>query len=422
MILFGLLWVTSWIGSFLSLNQSLPSSMTSQVEQTKFSSNLGKLVNQPRSFFVQPKQPVNFWSTTLLPTRFLKIDWGDKEQRKTLNHSPNLFAGRIRNSKNQFCPSLEQMKPRQIPVKTASSLSVATLIEATSAHADFLPNKILRSPFRVLRLPQSLQNFFRFPNPFEPGFNSSATLPVVVVHRNINNYEVWVNNRLIANLPNKLQATLMQQRLTRLLKSPNLNASKLQPALVDGVPALMAGNRYLFGINKEVTQKANRSGELLAIEWTNNLRAALKAPALSLVKGQLEMYGLKPSKKKMYGLASWYGPYFHGRLTANGEIFNQNELTVAHKSLPFNTFLQVKNLQTGKAVIVRVNDRGPYIPPRSLDLSWVAARCINSEIAGVVPYEAVIMQPSEAKMTLKNLSLTLKNQKPSKKLAVVTDF
>lgn len=124
----------------------------------------------------------------------------------------------------------------------------------------------------------------------------------------------------------------------------------------------------------------------------------------------------------MYGLASWYGPYFHGRLTANGEIFNQNELTVAHKSLPFNTFLKVTNLQTGKAVIVRVNDRGPYIPPRSLDLSRVAARCINSEVAGVVPYEAVIMQPSEVKMTLKNLNLSLKNQKPSKKLAIITDL
>ncbi|MCX7595903.1 MAG: septal ring lytic transglycosylase RlpA family protein [Fischerella sp.] len=422
MILFGLLWVTSWIGSFLSLNQSLPSSMTSQIEQTKFSSNSGKQVNQPRSFFVQPKQPVNFWSTTLLPIHFLKIDLGDKEPRRTLNQSPNFFSRRIRNSKNQFCSSLEQVKVRQPIVKTAGNLSVATLIGATSAHSDFLPNKILRSPFKALRLAQSLQNFFRFPYPLEPGFNSAKTLPVVIVHRNINNYEVWVNKRLIANLPNKLQATLMQQRLIRLLKSPNFNALKLQPALVDGVPALMAGNRYLFGINKEVTQKANRSGELLAIEWTNNLRAAFKAPLLSLVKGQVEMYGLKSSKKKFYGLASWYGPYFHGRLTANGEIFNQNELTVAHKSLPFNTFLQVKNLQTGKAVIVRVNDRGPYIPPRSLDLSWLAARCINSEIAGVVPYEAVIMQPSKPKITLNNLSLTLKHQKPSKKLAVVTDF
>ena len=97
----------------------------------------------------------------------------------------------------------------------------------------------------------------------------------------------------------------------------------------------------------------------------------------------------------MSGLASWYGPYFHGRLTANCERFNQNELTVAHKSLPFNTYLQVSNVKTQKSVIVRVNDRGPYIPPRSLDLSLVAARCIGGEVAGVIPYKAVIMNKSQ---------------------------
>ncbi|PLZ97805.1 hypothetical protein CEN50_13620 [Fischerella thermalis CCMEE 5268] len=412
MILFGLLWATSWIGSFLSLNQSLPPSIASTVDSTKVVANLGKLVSKPHPFFVQPRQPVKFWTTTLLPTRFLKIDWGDKAAKPTLNKSSNALKLRTKSNKNQFCPSLQVTEIRQPSVKSVSNLSAATFIEATSTQPAFLADKILRS----------LHNFFHFSTPFESLFSSSSGSPVGVVHRGESNYEVWVNNRLIANLPDRLQATLMQQRLRRLLQSPNLNALQLQPALVDGVPALMAGNRYLFGINKQITQKANRSAELLAIEWTNNLRMAMNAPTLSLVEGQLEMYGLKPSQKKMYGLASWYGPYFHGRLTANGEIFNQNELTVAHKSLPFNTFLKVTNLQTGKAVIVRVNDRGPYIPPRSLDLSRVAARCINSEVAGVVPYEAVIMQPSEAKMTLKNLNLSLKNQKPSKKLAIVTDL
>ncbi|WP_315790479.1 septal ring lytic transglycosylase RlpA family protein [Fischerella sp. JS2] len=412
MILFGLLWATSWIGSFLSLNQSLPPSIASTVDSTKVSANLGKLVSKSHTFFMQPKQPVKFWTTTLLPTRFLKIDWGDKAAKPTINKSSNALKVKAKSSKNQFCSSLQVTEIRQPSVKSVSNLSAATFIEATSTQPAFLADKILRS----------LHNFFHFSTSFESLFSSSSGLPVSVVHRDESNYEVWVNNRLIANLPNRLQAILMQQRLRRLLQSSNLNALQLQPALVDGVPALMAGNRYLFGINKQITQKANRSGELLAIEWTNNLRTAISAPTLSLVEGQLEMYGLKPSQKKIYGLASWYGPFFHGRLTANGEIFNQNELTVAHKSLPFNTFLKVTNLQTGKAVIVRVNDRGPYIPPRSLDLSPVAARCINSEVAGVVPYEAVILQSNKAKMTLKNLNLNQKNQKPTKKLAIITDL
>jgi rare lipoprotein A len=133
------------------------------------------------------------------------------------------------------------------------------------------------------------------------------------------------------------------------------------------------------------------------------------------------MYGLEYSEQKLSGLASWYGGYFHGRTTANGETYNQNDLTVAHKTLPFNTFLKVTSKQTGKSVIVRVNDRGPYIPPRSLDLSLKAARCIGSETAGVVSYEAIIMKPNQPKMTL-NAALAKREKKKSQQLSVVSEI
>lgn len=71
--------------------------------------------------------------------------------------------------------------------------------------------------------------------------------------------------------------------------------------------------------------------------------------------------------------ASWYGPKFHGRLTANGEIYDQMALTAAHKSLKFGTLLKVTNQKNGRSVIVRINDRGPYIEGRDLDLSKGAA-------------------------------------------------
>jgi len=71
--------------------------------------------------------------------------------------------------------------------------------------------------------------------------------------------------------------------------------------------------------------------------------------------------------------ASWYGPKFHGKLTANGEIYNQMALTAAHKSLKFGTLLKVTNTKNGRSVIVRINDRGPYIEGRDLDLSKGAA-------------------------------------------------
>lgn len=71
--------------------------------------------------------------------------------------------------------------------------------------------------------------------------------------------------------------------------------------------------------------------------------------------------------------ASWYGPKFHGRQTANGEIFDQMSYTAAHKSLKFGTLLKVTNPRNGKSIVVRINDRGPYIEGRDLDLSKAAA-------------------------------------------------
>lgn len=74
-----------------------------------------------------------------------------------------------------------------------------------------------------------------------------------------------------------------------------------------------------------------------------------------------------------YGIASWYGPNFHGNKTANGEIFNTNELTAAHRTLPFNSIIRVVNSENDKSVIVRINDRGPYAKNRIIDLSKKAA-------------------------------------------------
>lgn len=71
--------------------------------------------------------------------------------------------------------------------------------------------------------------------------------------------------------------------------------------------------------------------------------------------------------------ASWYGPKFHGKVTANGEVYDQMALTAAHKHLSFGTLLKITNPKNGKSVIVRINDRGPYIEGRELDLSKGAA-------------------------------------------------
>ncbi|MDZ7704841.1 MAG: septal ring lytic transglycosylase RlpA family protein [Trueperaceae bacterium] len=83
------------------------------------------------------------------------------------------------------------------------------------------------------------------------------------------------------------------------------------------------------------------------------------------------------------GAASWYGPGFAGRLTANGETFNPAELTAAHRTLPFGTRLRVVDLATGRSVVVRINDRGPYAGNRIIDLSRAAAQQIGMIDRGV---------------------------------------
>ncbi len=77
------------------------------------------------------------------------------------------------------------------------------------------------------------------------------------------------------------------------------------------------------------------------------------------------------------GIASWYGPKFHGKLTANGEIFNQYKLTAAHKTLPIPSAVKVTNLKNNKSLIVRINDRGPFVNDRIIDLSYQSAKKLN---------------------------------------------
>ncbi|RKZ01437.1 MAG: septal ring lytic transglycosylase RlpA family lipoprotein [Candidatus Hydrothermota bacterium] len=78
-----------------------------------------------------------------------------------------------------------------------------------------------------------------------------------------------------------------------------------------------------------------------------------------------------------YGIASWYGPGFHGRRTASGEVFDMYKLTAAHNHLPFGTIVEVTNLENGKKVTVRINDRGPHKRGRIIDLSYRAAQKIG---------------------------------------------
>ena len=104
-------------------------------------------------------------------------------------------------------------------------------------------------------------------------------------------------------------------------------------------------------------------------------------------------------KKNLYydktGIASWYGPKFHGKLTANGEIFNKNIISAAHRTLPMPSMVRVTNLNNGKVLNIRINDRGPYIHGRIIDLSEKAAELLGFKDLGIARVKVqVLMEQS----------------------------
>ena len=100
-----------------------------------------------------------------------------------------------------------------------------------------------------------------------------------------------------------------------------------------------------------------------------------------------------------YGEASWYGPGFEGKQTASGETFDQNRLTAAHLSLPLGTKVKVTNLENGRSVKVEVNDRGPYVRGRAIDLSKAAARKLDMVDEGTAPVRIEASRPDLERAT-----------------------
>jgi rare lipoprotein A (peptidoglycan hydrolase) len=109
---------------------------------------------------------------------------------------------------------------------------------------------------------------------------------------------------------------------------------------------------------------------------TKNKRAQGKAPRRANSRETSD-------KKVIRGQASWYGPGFHGKKTASGEIFDQSKLTAAHKTLPLGTKAKVTNLENGNSVEVEINDRGPYVGQRVIDLSRAAANALGFVESGL---------------------------------------
>nr|WP_204104085.1 septal ring lytic transglycosylase RlpA family protein [Spirulina major] len=122
--------------------------------------------------------------------------------------------------------------------------------------------------------------------------------------------------------------------------------------------------------------------------WSSLAIAGTPAKEITATFPQSEISALRTHR----GMASWYGPGFHGNRCANGEIYNQYGLSAAHRTLPFGTQVRVTNLNNNRAVVVRINDRGPFIRGRIIDLSQGAAQAIDMVGSGVAPVKVEVLQ------------------------------
>ncbi|MGF1523812.1 MAG: septal ring lytic transglycosylase RlpA family protein [Leptolyngbyaceae cyanobacterium] len=207
-----------------------------------------------------------------------------------------------------------------------------------------------------------------------------------------NKLQVWVHNHFIGEMNNRLAAQRLVDRFRALLQEGKLEPAQLHPLFGTNFVGGSLHSEVLFVVDEAMRSHPEVPAAAVAVQWINNLRVALDEAPLDLVQVQMAMDGLRETSEVIYGNASWYGPGFHGRKTANGERFDENMLTAAHKTLPFNTRLKVTNRLNGKSVVVRINDRGPYIGNRTLDLSKAAAQCLGGIGTGVIPYEAVFLE------------------------------
>lgn len=181
-------------------------------------------------------------------------------------------------------------------------------------------------------------------------------------------------------------------------------------------------DRYIIKVNDEKLVEISSNTRLPdttnnlaedALQATNRIRRLMgNAPPLTGIPGkanpqsqpgQVAFLRTEPTIKAILrGIASWYGPGFHGNRTANGERYNQNALTAAHRTLPFGTMVRVTNLRNGLSVVVRINDRGPFTRGRIIDLSAASARIIGLTSSGIAQVKVEVLGEPQPQQVVSN--------------------
>ena len=158
--------------------------------------------------------------------------------------------------------------------------------------------------------------------------------------------------------------------------------------IVAGALACAAGSAFAQQ-GPAVSEFAGAMIDGMAEDYSAGAAAAAMASAVSAAAAAANA----ARSRLETGVASWYGDAFHGRKTASGEAFDMNALTAAHPSLPFGSWVRVRNLLNGRSVDVRINDRGPHIKQRIIDLSRAAAQALGLAGQGTRQVELTVLDP-----------------------------
>lgn len=175
----------------------------------------------------------------------------------------------------------------------------------------------------------------------------------------------------------------------------------MQKPIQDPLRALTwsGGRRYSRGILEsredgtvqELGGDPRRRLRLLGLKWALCLLFFVAACAAPRSRPSIPPGGER-------GIASWYGPKFHGRRTASGEVFDMHQLSAAHRTLPLGSWVQVTNLDNGRSIPVRINDRGPFVDDRIIDLSYASARVLDMVEDGLAPVHIILLRTPPSRL------------------------
>ena len=216
------------------------------------------------------------------------------------------------------------------------------------------------------------------------------------------NKEVGRYMETVAGFTPEARAKTLVARLKSFIQTKG-NPNTVLPGIDKGTAVGRANGDILFTVDNKTAAFKKQTAFELSVEWVNNIRTSLGTQKFvrnnTLIASRGVSAGFSRSSLlsnsslfskdglsgilRQTGIASWYGAAFHGRRAADGSVFNMHAFTAAHKTLPLGSVVKVTNLRNGKSCLVKITDRGPFIPGRVIDLSSAAAKEIGMLSSGV---------------------------------------